>query len=134
MYYTKIALLTFGAGLVLGLAVVVIEIDWLDRVASGLMALGLMAIPLGMIVDWRLATKSARRPPQSTQAGRGLGPRLRSRAAIRGRANPPRRSQSDRIERWDGGSAVTVLGSRTEHAARWAASLMRRKTECRRTR
>ena len=42
MYYTKIALLTFGAGLVLGLAVVVIEIDWLSRVASGLMALGLM--------------------------------------------------------------------------------------------
>jgi hypothetical protein len=62
MRYTKIALLTFGAGLVLGLLVVVIEIDWLDRVASSLMALGLAAVPLGMIVDWRLATKSARRP------------------------------------------------------------------------
>ncbi len=64
MRYTKIALLTFGAGLVLGLVVVVIEIDWLDRVASGLMALGLVAIPFGMIVDWRLATKSARQPPK----------------------------------------------------------------------
>jgi hypothetical protein len=70
MYYTKIALLTFGAGLVLGLAVVVIEIDWLSRVASGLMALGLMTIPIGMIVDWRLATKSARRPPRARGATR----------------------------------------------------------------
>ena len=70
MYYTKIALLTFGAGLVLGLAVVVIEIDWLSRVASGLMALGLMAIPIGMIVDWRLATKTARRPPKARGATR----------------------------------------------------------------
>jgi hypothetical protein len=70
MYYTKIALLTFGAGLVLGLAVVVIEMDWLSRVASGLMALGLMTIPIGMIVDWRLATKSARRPPKARAATR----------------------------------------------------------------
>jgi hypothetical protein len=70
MYYTKIALLTFGAGLVLGLAVVVIEIDWLSRVASGLMALGLMTIPIGMIVDWRLAIKSARRPPRARGATR----------------------------------------------------------------
>jgi hypothetical protein len=70
MYYTKIALLTFGVGLVLGLTVVVIEIDWLSRVASGLMALGLMAIPIGMIVDWRLATKTARRPPKARGATR----------------------------------------------------------------
>jgi hypothetical protein len=70
MYYTKIALLTFGAGLALGLAVVVIEIDWLSRVASGLMALGLMTIPIGMIVDWRLATKSVRRPPRARGATR----------------------------------------------------------------
>jgi hypothetical protein len=85
MYYTKIALLTFGAGLVLGMVVVVIEIDWLDRVASGLMALGLMAIPFGMIVDWRLATRLARRPakgrdktrtrPKGVQPTRNLRPR-----------------------------------------------------------
>jgi hypothetical protein len=62
MRYTKLALLTFGAGLLLGLVVVVIEIDWLGRVASGLMALGLATIPFGMIVDWRLATKAAQRP------------------------------------------------------------------------
>jgi hypothetical protein len=70
MHYTKIALLTFGAGLVLGLAVVVIEIDWLSRIASGLMALGLVAIPIGMIVDWRLATKTARQPPKARRTTR----------------------------------------------------------------
>ena len=80
MRYTKIALLTFGAGLVLGLVVVVIELDWLDRVASSLMALGLMAIPLGMIVDWRLAMKPPRRPAKS----RGTEP-----AAAPGRATEP---------------------------------------------
>ncbi len=62
MRYTKIALLTFGAGLILGLVVVVVEIDPLDRAASGLMALGLAGIPLGMIADWRLATKAAPKP------------------------------------------------------------------------
>jgi hypothetical protein len=62
MRYTKIALLTFGAGLILGFVVVVGEIDRLDRVASGLMALGLAALPLGMLADWRLATKAAPKP------------------------------------------------------------------------
>jgi hypothetical protein len=62
MRYTKIALLTFGAGLVLGLIVVVVEIAALGRVASGLMALGLFAIPVGMAVDWRRATKPAPKP------------------------------------------------------------------------
>jgi hypothetical protein len=60
MRYTKIALLSFGLGLVLGLIVVVAEIEPLARVASGLMALGLCAIPVGMAVDWRLATRTAR--------------------------------------------------------------------------
>ncbi len=94
MYYTKIALLTFGAGLVLGLAVVVIEIDWLGRVASGLMALGLMTIPIGMIVDWRLATKSARQPPK----GRGrTGARPK---AAQPRSNPrPRKPAPSKPKR-----------------------------------
>jgi hypothetical protein len=94
MHYTKIALLTFGAGLVLGLAVVVIELDWLGRVASGLMALGLTAIPLGMIVDWRLATKSTRLQPKR---------RARTRArpiAAQPRSNPrPRKSTASKPKR-----------------------------------
>jgi hypothetical protein len=85
MYYTKIALLTFGAGLVLGLAVVVIEIDWLGRVASGVMALGLMTIPIGMIVDWRLATKTVRRLPKARGAMRA-----RPKAGARPKAAQPR--------------------------------------------
>ena len=87
MRYTKIALLTFGAGLALGLVVVVIEFDWLDRVASSLMALGLMAIPLGMIVDWRLATKPPSRPAKSR--GRSRPPRP---AGQPHGAPPPRKS------------------------------------------
>ncbi len=80
MRYTKIALLTFGAGLLLGLLVVVIEIDWLGRVASSLMALGLAAVPFGMIVDWRLAAKPARKPIKA---------RGKTRARRNGRAAAP---------------------------------------------
>ncbi len=93
MRYTKIALLTFGAGLALGLIVVVIEFDWLDRVASSLMALGLMAIPLGMIVDWRLATKPPRRPAKTRGRSRPPRPAGQPHGAPRPRkSGPPRRS------------------------------------------
>jgi hypothetical protein len=64
MRYTKIALLTFGAGLVLGLVIVVAELDRFDRLASGLMAVGLAGIPIGMAADWRRAAKAARHPPK----------------------------------------------------------------------
>ena len=53
MRYTKIALLVFGLGLVLGLVVVAVEIKSLERLASGLMALGIAAIPIALILDWR---------------------------------------------------------------------------------
>ena len=64
MRYTKTALLTFGFGLLLGMAVVAAEIKPLERLASGAMALGIAAVPIGMAVDWRLATRAARRPPR----------------------------------------------------------------------
>lgn len=67
MRWTKIALLTFGAGLLLGLTVVVAEIGWLERPASFLMALAIAGLPLGMAVDWRRATK-APRPPAKKRA------------------------------------------------------------------
>jgi hypothetical protein len=82
MRYTKIALLTFGVGLVLGLAVVVADVAPFARAASGLMALSLFAIPFGMIVDWRLATKSQRKP-----AKRRRSP-SRPRASAQARATP----------------------------------------------
>ncbi len=60
MRWTKIALLTFGAGLLLGLTVVVAEIGWLERPASFLMALAIAGLPIGMVIDWRRATRTAR--------------------------------------------------------------------------
>jgi hypothetical protein len=62
LQFTKAALLIFGAGLALGLVVVAAELDGLQRLASAVMALGIVSIPIGMIVDWRLATRSARPP------------------------------------------------------------------------
>jgi hypothetical protein len=82
MRYTKLALLTFGAGLLTGLVVVVAEIDWLDRAASGLMALGLAALPVGILVDWRLAAKAAKPPAKArggTRTKRAAGPRRAAR-------------------------------------------------------
>ena len=64
MRYTKIALLTFGAGLVLGLVIVTAELDRFDRLASGLMAAGLFGVPIGLTADWRRAAKAARQPPK----------------------------------------------------------------------
>jgi hypothetical protein len=63
MHYTKMALLTFGAGLILALGVVASGIDGFGRVASAAMALGIAAVPVGMIVDWRIATRSPRQQP-----------------------------------------------------------------------
>ena len=84
MRYTKTALLTFGAGLVLALVVVATETEGLARVASAAMALGIAANPIGMAVDWRLATRVPRRP-----SGRpGKSRRRRTAPAARRRARP----------------------------------------------
>ncbi|MGH7116450.1 MAG: hypothetical protein ACREE9_18385 [Stellaceae bacterium] len=85
MRYTKIALLTFGAGLLLGLIVVMAEIDWLGRLASSLMALGLAAIPVGMIADWRLATRTS--PPPKKRAR--IPPRRNAAATRRPKPRKP---------------------------------------------
>jgi hypothetical protein len=82
MRYTKVALLTFGAGLVLALIVVAGEIDPMQRIASTAMALGIAAIPIGMAVDWRLATRAPR--PAGRRRGkagirRGMSPPVRRR-------------------------------------------------------
>ena len=82
MRYTKIALLTFGAGLVLALIVVATEAQGLGRFASAAMALGIAAIPIGMAVDWRLATRAPQRP-----SGRRGKPRVR-------RTTPPARRRA----------------------------------------
>jgi hypothetical protein len=86
MRYTKIALLVFGCGLVLGLVVVAVEIKWLQRPASGLMAFGIAAIPIGMITDWRRAVKAAK--PASTK--RAKAPARRGGSLTRKSARPKR--------------------------------------------
>jgi len=84
MRYTKTALLTFGVGLVLALVVVATETQGLARVASAAMALGIAAIPIGMAVDWRLATRPSRRPARR----RGKPGTRRSTPSTRQRARP----------------------------------------------
>jgi hypothetical protein len=84
MRYTKAALLTFGVGLVLALVVVATETQGLERAASAAMALGIAAIPIGMAVDWRRATRTPRR-----SARRGKPRARRTTPAARRRARKP---------------------------------------------
>ncbi|HUI34799.1 MAG TPA: hypothetical protein VLX67_04630 [Stellaceae bacterium] len=51
--WTKIALLVFGAGGLLGLAVVSVPLPRLARVASAAMALSILALPATVVADWR---------------------------------------------------------------------------------
>ncbi len=93
MRYTKTALLMFGAGLVLALTVVAAELDRLERIASAVMALGIAAIPIGMAIDWRLATRAAARPPRrpAKPRTRRASPATRRQGGPRKPARPNRR-------------------------------------------
>jgi hypothetical protein len=84
MRYTKAALLTFGAGLVLALVMVATETQGLERIASAAMALGIAAIPIGMAVDWRRATRAPRRSARR----RGKSRTRRTAPVARRRARP----------------------------------------------
>ncbi|TMJ57097.1 MAG: hypothetical protein E6G81_13050 [Alphaproteobacteria bacterium] len=55
MRYTKAALLLFGLGLVLGFALIIAEVPGFGWIASGVMALGLVALPVGLLADGRVA-------------------------------------------------------------------------------
>jgi hypothetical protein len=85
--YSKAALLVFGGGLLLGLLAVVVTLGWLGPVASGLMALGLLALPVAAVIDLRRrlavtrASTYARRP-------RRVGRRPRARRAAGTRRRP----------------------------------------------
>jgi hypothetical protein len=57
--YSKLALLMFGAGLVLGLVVVSVRLPGLARIASLAMALGIAALPVALIADWWHKTPAA---------------------------------------------------------------------------
>ena len=83
MRYTKAALLIFAFGMLLGLAVVAAELYWLGRVASGIMALGLVLLPVGLIADGRgfviLKLRRKRPKPRRAPARRRRSPARRSR-------------------------------------------------------
>ena len=55
MRYTKIALLIFGLGLVVGFALIVAEVPSFGLIGSAIMALGLIGLPIGIIADGRVA-------------------------------------------------------------------------------
>jgi hypothetical protein len=91
MRYTKTALLLFGAGLVLALVVIAAELDRFERVASAAMALGIAAIPVGMAVDWRLATRAARLPARRRGKPRARRATPIARRPRRRKPTPPKR-------------------------------------------
>ena len=89
--YTKAALLIFGLGLVTGLFVVVGEFSEWEYFASGIMALGLVLLPLGLFADGRgIAALRwiARRFSGSKQSPK------RGRAGAHKRRSPPRAASS----------------------------------------
>jgi hypothetical protein len=83
--YSKSALLVFGAGLVLGLIVVSVKLPGFARVASMAMALGIVALPLAFIADWR------RKPPATPAKRRRKAASGKRHAAARRRRAPRRR-------------------------------------------
>jgi hypothetical protein len=103
MRYTKLALLIFGLGLVSGLVVVAGEFARLERVASAVMALGLVLLPVALFADgrgmrllgWIAARFSAGRRkkarPKSRPAARRRKPSAPS--AVPPTARAPRRKR-----------------------------------------
>jgi hypothetical protein len=79
--YTKSALLVFGAGALLGLVVVAVKLPGLARVASLAMALGIAALPVALVADWR--RRSAPKP--TTRKGRPRKPKARRKPAAKPR-------------------------------------------------
>jgi hypothetical protein len=65
MRYSRYALLLFGAGMLLGLAVVSAKLTGLGWVASLMMAAGIVLLPIAAIADWR---RRAPRPRQKARA------------------------------------------------------------------
>jgi hypothetical protein len=93
MPYTKAALLIFGVGLILALVMVATETQGLERIASAAMALGIAAIPIGMAIDWRRATRAPKRAVRrrGNPRSRHTAPIARRRARPRKPVGPGRR-------------------------------------------
>ena len=97
MRYTKASLAIFGLGLVLGFVIVVGEFARAERVASAVMALGLVLLPVALFADgrgirllgWIVARfyrgkrKKARAKPRSPTRRRKPRASSTTRAAVR---------------------------------------------------
>jgi hypothetical protein len=90
LHYTKAALLIFGLGLAIGFVIVVGGVSGWSRLASLIMALGLVLLPLGVFADMRgfaallwVARRLSRRRQRSKRGRNG-------RAGAPSRKIPPR--------------------------------------------
>jgi hypothetical protein len=90
--YSKAALLIFGLGLVLGLAVVSAELRDLARVASLAMALGIVALPVAIVMDLRRRKPAAK--PKTRAPRRRSTPAKRAKPSAKGKSAPRRRRKS----------------------------------------
>ena len=99
MRYTKAALLVFGLGLVLGFGLIVAEVPGFGWMASGVMALGLVALPVGLLADGRVAFvrrimarfSRKKKRPKPRQRGKTAAHRLARRRPPARTARPRRR-------------------------------------------
>jgi hypothetical protein len=100
MRYTKIALLIFGLGMILGLVIVAGEFSQWEWAASAVMALGLLLIPLALFADgrgmvlmrWLAARFSRRKRPKPRAKPRS--PVRRKKPARPTASRPPTRKHS----------------------------------------
>ena len=89
MRYTRLALLTFGAGLLLGLVVVAANLSGVARIASLAMAAGVVLLPFALIADWwRHRPWNDLKPKPKARATKK---RAASRQRPRPKSSPPRK-------------------------------------------
>src|SRR5215213_1574631 len=96
--YTKAALLIFGLGLVTGLVVVVGEFSEWEYLASFVMALGLVLLPLALFADGR-GIAALRWIARRFSRGGRVAQRGRPRQAGARQRKPPSRAAASRAPR-----------------------------------
>jgi len=98
MRYTKAALLVFGLGLVVGFVVVVGEFFEWERVASAVMALGLVLLPVAVFADGHGMAAIRWVAARLSRDRRTGKPRAKPRSAA-SRRKPPARPAARRAPR-----------------------------------
>ena len=99
MRYTKVALLVFGLGLVIGFGLIVAEVPSFGLIGSAIMALGLVGLPVALVADGRIAFVQ-RILARFSRPKRPQQPRRRTRAVTsRTVGRPSRRRPPARVAR-----------------------------------